>query len=147
MADSVYKVIALVGSSTDSWEKAAAAAIGKASKTLRDLRVARVIEQDVHVEGGKLDISREARAVLQVRRRRLIHRPGGVLRASRIRHRWAHGAGRDQGALPAAPWLLPIAEGGRSGSRGPIECGSGSRRSVSRLESPLVSAGALPAHG
>ena len=54
MADSVYKVIALVGSSTDSWEKAAAAAIGKASKTLRDLRVARVIEQDVHVEGGRL---------------------------------------------------------------------------------------------
>ena len=54
MADSVYKVIALVGSSTDSWEKAAAAAIGKASKTLRDLRVARVIEQDVHIEGGKL---------------------------------------------------------------------------------------------
>jgi flavin-binding protein dodecin len=54
MADSVYKVIALVGSSTDSWEKAAAAAIGKASKTLRDLRVARVIEQDVHVESGRL---------------------------------------------------------------------------------------------
>jgi len=54
MPDSVYKVIALVGSSTDSWEKAAAAAVGKASKTLRDLRVARVTEQDIHVEGGKL---------------------------------------------------------------------------------------------
>lgn len=53
MPDSVYKVIALVGSSTESWEKAAAAAIAKASKTLRDLRVANVIEQDVHVEGGK----------------------------------------------------------------------------------------------
>ena len=51
---SVYKVIALVGSSTDSWEKAAAAAITKASKTLRDLRVAKVIEQDVHIEGAKL---------------------------------------------------------------------------------------------
>ncbi len=54
MPDSVYKVIALVGSSTDSWEKAAAAAVGKASKTLRNLRVARVTEQDIHVEGGKL---------------------------------------------------------------------------------------------
>jgi flavin-binding protein dodecin len=53
MPDSVYKVIALVGSSTESWEKAAAVAIAKASKTLRDLRVAKVIEQDVHVEGGK----------------------------------------------------------------------------------------------
>src|SRR5262252_5953109 len=54
MPDSVYKVIALVGSSSESWEKAAAAAITKASKTLRDLRVAKVIEQDVHVEGNKL---------------------------------------------------------------------------------------------
>jgi flavin-binding protein dodecin len=54
MPDSVYKVIALVGSSTESWERAASAAIEKASKTLRDLRVGRVVEQDVHVEGGKL---------------------------------------------------------------------------------------------
>jgi dodecin len=50
MAESVYKVVTLVGTSTDSWEKAAAAAINKASKTLRDLRVARVVEQDVHIE-------------------------------------------------------------------------------------------------
>jgi hypothetical protein len=54
MAESVYKVIALVGSSTESWEKASAAAIKIASKTLRDLRVARVVEQDVHIEAGKL---------------------------------------------------------------------------------------------
>ncbi len=54
MPESVYKVIALVGSSTESWEKATAAAITKASKTIRDLRVAKVTEQDVHVEGGKL---------------------------------------------------------------------------------------------
>jgi len=54
MPDSVYKVIALVGSSTESWEKAAAAAIDMASKSLRDLRVGRVVEQDVHVEGGRL---------------------------------------------------------------------------------------------
>ena len=45
MAESVYKVIELVGTSTESWEKAAAAAIERASQTLRDLRVARIIEQ------------------------------------------------------------------------------------------------------
>jgi flavin-binding protein dodecin len=53
MAESVYKVIALVGSSTESWEKAAASAIDRASQTLRDLRVARIVEQDVHIEPGK----------------------------------------------------------------------------------------------
>ncbi|HYX49577.1 MAG TPA: dodecin family protein [Ktedonobacteraceae bacterium] len=53
MAESVYKVIALVGASEESWEKAAAAAINQASQTLRDIRVARVIEQDIHVEPGK----------------------------------------------------------------------------------------------
>ena len=53
MAESVYKVIELVGTSTESWEKAAAAAIQRASQTLRDLRVARIIEQDVHIESGK----------------------------------------------------------------------------------------------
>jgi flavin-binding protein dodecin len=54
MAESVYKVITLVGSSSESWEKAAAAAIQQASQTLRDLRVARVVEQDVHIEGASL---------------------------------------------------------------------------------------------
>ena len=53
MAESVYKVIELVGTSTESWEKAAAAAIERASQTLRDLRVARIIEQDIHIEAGK----------------------------------------------------------------------------------------------
>jgi flavin-binding protein dodecin len=53
MAESVYKVIDLVGTSDESWEKAAAVAIERASLTLRDLRVARVIEQDVHIESGK----------------------------------------------------------------------------------------------
>jgi flavin-binding protein dodecin len=51
--ESVYSVVALVGTSTESWEKAAAAAIETASGTLRDLRVARVVEQDVHIEPGK----------------------------------------------------------------------------------------------
>lgn len=54
MAESVYKVIALVGASNESWDKAAAAAIAEASRTLRDLRVARIVEQDVHIEGKTL---------------------------------------------------------------------------------------------
>ena len=53
MAESVYKIIALVGTSTESWEKAAAAAVKTASQSLRDLRVARVLEQDVHIELNK----------------------------------------------------------------------------------------------
>ena len=53
MAESVYKVIDLIGSSEESWEKAAAAAINQASKTLRDIRVATVIEQDIHIEPGR----------------------------------------------------------------------------------------------
>ena len=54
MAESVYKFIELVGSSSESWEKAAAAAIEMASKTLRDLRVAEVVELDMHLEDGKI---------------------------------------------------------------------------------------------
>jgi len=54
MAESVYKVIELVGTSTESWEKAAKAAVDKASKSLRDLRVAEVSELDMHLEGGKV---------------------------------------------------------------------------------------------
>jgi flavin-binding protein dodecin len=50
MAESVYKVIQLVGTSTESWEKAAAAAVGKASASLRDLRVAEVSELDVVID-------------------------------------------------------------------------------------------------
>ena len=53
MEESVYKVISLVGTSNESWDKAAAAAIERASQTLRDLRVARVVEQDIHIEPGK----------------------------------------------------------------------------------------------
>ena len=52
MAESVYKVIELVGTSTESWEKAATAAVKRASKTLRDLRVAEVSELDMQLEDG-----------------------------------------------------------------------------------------------
>jgi flavin-binding protein dodecin len=54
MAESVYKVIELVGTSTDSWEKAAAAAVEKAAGSLRDLRVAEVAELDLPIENGKV---------------------------------------------------------------------------------------------
>ncbi len=54
MADSVYKVIELVGTSTESWEKAAANAVARASKTLRELRIAEVSELDMQLEEGKV---------------------------------------------------------------------------------------------
>ena len=54
MAESVYKVIELVGTSTESWEKAAGAAIKRASRTLRDLRVAEVSQLDIQLEDGKV---------------------------------------------------------------------------------------------
>ena len=54
MADSVYKVIELVGTSTESWEKAAAAAVQQASKSVRDLRVAEVSDLDIAIEDGKI---------------------------------------------------------------------------------------------
>jgi flavin-binding protein dodecin len=58
MSDSVYKVIELVGSSTKSWEDAAKNAITKASKSLRDLRIAEVLAQDIHLKDGKIDFYR-----------------------------------------------------------------------------------------
>ena len=54
MAESVYKIIELVGTSTVSWERAAAVAVERASKSLRDLRVAEVSQQDLVIEGGKV---------------------------------------------------------------------------------------------
>jgi flavin-binding protein dodecin len=54
MENSVYKVIELIGTSTESWEKAAAAAVERASQSLRDLRVAEVIELDMVIDEGKV---------------------------------------------------------------------------------------------
>jgi flavin-binding protein dodecin len=54
MAESVYKIIELVGTSTESWEKAAAAAVALASQSLRELRIAEVSELDLQIEGGKV---------------------------------------------------------------------------------------------
>lgn len=58
MADSVYKVIELVGTSTESWEKAARGAVERAAKSLRDLRVAEVVEHDLVIEDGKISAYR-----------------------------------------------------------------------------------------
>lgn len=54
MTESVYKVITLVGTSSESWEKAAANAVEVASKSLRDLRIAEVTELDLQIEDGKV---------------------------------------------------------------------------------------------
>ncbi len=54
MAESVYKVVELVGSSSESWEKAAAAAVNQAGRSLRNLRVAEVTELDMHIEEGQV---------------------------------------------------------------------------------------------
>jgi flavin-binding protein dodecin len=58
MPDSVYKVIELVGTSTESWEKAAATAVNRAAKSLRDLRVAEVVELDMQLDNGKVEAYR-----------------------------------------------------------------------------------------
>ncbi|MBU1162620.1 MAG: dodecin family protein [Proteobacteria bacterium] len=54
MAESVYKIIELVGTSTESWEKAAAAAVEMASQSLHNLRIAEVVELDMQLADGKV---------------------------------------------------------------------------------------------
>ncbi len=54
MAENIYKMVELVGTSTESWEKAAAAAVETASKTLRDLRIAEIVELDMQLQDGKV---------------------------------------------------------------------------------------------
>ena len=54
MAESVYKVIELVGTSTESWEKAATAAVQMAATSLRNLRIAEVVELDMQLDDGKI---------------------------------------------------------------------------------------------
>ena len=58
MPDSVYKIIELVGSSTESWGKAAQNAIERASKSLRELRIAEVVQMDMHLKDGKIEYYR-----------------------------------------------------------------------------------------
>jgi flavin-binding protein dodecin len=58
MGENVYKVIELIGTSTESWEKAAKVAVERAAKSLRDLRVAEIVEQDVQLNKGKVEAYR-----------------------------------------------------------------------------------------
>jgi hypothetical protein len=58
MAESVYKVIELIGTSSESWERAAAVAIERAAMSLRDLRIAEVVQQDLVIENGKVEAYR-----------------------------------------------------------------------------------------
>jgi len=58
VADSVYKVVELVGTSTESWEKAASAAVEKASQSLRDLRIAEVDKLDLQIDDGRVSAFR-----------------------------------------------------------------------------------------
>lgn len=58
MAESVYKIIEVVGTSTESWEKAAAAAVERAAKTLRDLRIAEIGQLDLQIADGKVQAYR-----------------------------------------------------------------------------------------
>ena len=58
MAESVYKIVELVGTSTESWEKAASAAVERASQSLRDLRIAEVLQLDLQLENGQVSAYR-----------------------------------------------------------------------------------------
>jgi flavin-binding protein dodecin len=58
MSESVYKIVELVGTSTESWEKAAAAAIELAGKSLRDLRIAEVSSLDMQLKDGQVEAYR-----------------------------------------------------------------------------------------
>lgn len=58
MTESVYKIIEIVGTSTESWEKAAAAAVAAASKSVRDLRIAEVAQLDMQLKDGKVEAYR-----------------------------------------------------------------------------------------
>ena len=58
MTDSVYKVIELIGTSTESWEQAARVAVERAAESLRDLRIAEVTEQDIQLKDGKVELYR-----------------------------------------------------------------------------------------
>ena len=58
MAESVYKIIEVVGTSPESWEKAATAAVNRAAKTLRDLRVAEIVQLDMQISDGKVEAYR-----------------------------------------------------------------------------------------
>jgi len=58
MTENLYKVIEIIGTSSESWAKAGKTAVERAAKTLRDLRVAEVVEQDIQIKDGKVEVYR-----------------------------------------------------------------------------------------
>lgn len=86
MAESVYKVVELVGTSDESWEKAATAAVERAGKSLRDLRIAEVVEQDLQDPGRQgFGLPHPDQGLVQIRGRRLTgarRRAGAHLRVA-----------------------------------------------------------------
>ena len=82
MADSVYRVTEVIGVSTESWEAAARSAVETAAKTVRDLRIAEVVRQDVTIEDGQLKNYRVRLAVSfkMIRATSSETRPGGSAR-------------------------------------------------------------------
>jgi dodecin len=58
MSESVYRVIEVIGTSPESWDKAAKVAVERAAESLRDLRIAEVVEQDVQIKDGKVELYR-----------------------------------------------------------------------------------------
>lgn len=58
MTESVYKVIEVIGTSTESWEKAASTAVNRAAKSIRDLRIAEITDLDMQIENGKVSAYR-----------------------------------------------------------------------------------------
>ena len=58
MSESVYKIVELVGTSTESWERAAASAVEMAGKSLRDLRIAEVSSLDMQLKDGQVEAYR-----------------------------------------------------------------------------------------
>jgi flavin-binding protein dodecin len=104
MAESVYKVIELVGTSPTSWEKAAAAAVKLASTSLRDLRIAEVSQLDMHLEEGKI-LAYRARVKVSFK-----YTPGGDNGPSKSAPAKDSPAKAKKAAAPAAaPVAAPVA--------------------------------------
>ena len=83
MADSVYRVTEVVGVSSDSWEQATKNAVEKVSETVRDLRIAEVVRQDVTIDAGKVvRVPHPARGLVQVRQGVAARSPGAAGQAA-----------------------------------------------------------------
>jgi len=90
MAEGVYKVLELIGTSTESWERAATAAVERAAETLRDLRAAEVVEQDMQIADGKVEAFRV--------------KPAGAVRS-------VHAPAPRTTSAPSASWSRSVANG------------------------------------